>query len=552
MATNRSEGASPSARDDRTLRAIEAMLGDREEAAVALTHFATAVVEVVTTSATWSTPSGRLATTVALNMLTRFAARVRVRMIGHLSSVDAAAFDRDIARVRCIDARPGHSIHVIRAECEMSVDAATLWLGDGIETELARRVDAEELVAVGADAWTCVLTRGKLAGPIESTDVPFGVLTGVCFGVAEVFKTLLAQAAPAEARAAIRRRFVRDWRYSAWRADRITLADSTAPSALPALTLSGVTLVGAGAVGNFVALGLSTTPAVCGTIETFDHKLVDEKNLNRCFYFTEADVAMRKVAVVACAASRDGLRFVAHHGEFSIADAAAADVIVSAVDNNLVRHRIQEALPKSIIEGSTSSTTVTVATHSGVDERTCLVCRHPDPESGMERVRPLTVEETAAATGLGVEVISTSLIDEGTGVTDALLARVRRSSPIAAGVLQRERDAGADLCGALGALRQELGTREVPQEASVPFVSGFAGIQVAAEITKTALRSAGHADVPVLDNEISLDLGRDYSRHQGLSGANPARSDCAFCQNRREQACRVYSSRWDVPSRRSP
>jgi hypothetical protein len=547
MTTRSFEHAESSLRDDRTIRSIQAALGDRDSADIALTHFVRTGVEVALAATTWMMPAGRLAVNVALNMLARFTARLSVRIVGVLTADDLASIENDLARVRLIDTRPGHTVTLVVHGGDLSPATIVLWIGDGSAKDLPAHTDSDQIIAIGADAWTCVIARGRVAGAIESSDVPFGVLAGVCFGVAEVFKTLLAGGAPSAERAAIRRRFVGDWSYSVWRADRIAAPDATAPAILPPLTLVGVTLVGAGAVGNFIALGLSATGAVKGEVQLFDHKVVDEKNLNRCYYFAEPDLSSPKVDVVARRASRVDLRIVPNNRELTAVDAADAVILVSAVDNNRVRHVMQEALPNVIIEGSTSATTATVSVHTGVDQRTCLVCRHPDQASGLERVRPLTLEEAAAATGLRVDVVSTGLTDGGSAVTDALLQQVRGSNPLAARVLERERDAGADLCGALGTLREELGTREVPQEASVPFVSGFAGVQAAAEVVKLALRRSGYALAPLLDNETSLDLGRDYSRHSRLSGRYPPRADCSLCQERYEQVRSVYASRWRLP-----
>jgi hypothetical protein len=211
------------------------------------------------------------------------------------------------------------------------------------------------------------------------------------------------------------------------------------------------------------------------------------------------------------------------------------------VDNNEVRHRMQEALPDVLIQGSTGATTVAISVHRPGNGRSCLVCRHPDAHVGISRRVSLSIEAAADLTGLNEEEIATGRVGGSMEITDALIARVAARSTGAAEVLRRARDGGQDVCGALGNLRAELGDTIGPQEASVPFVSNLAGVLAAAEVVKQLMRAAGAENVPELDNVLQIDIGRDYSRPERLSFAEPPRADCSLCVDRAEAVSEVLA-----------
>lgn len=538
----------PVARDDRTRRALELVVG-AERADVSLTHFAASRVEVCVGARSLETANGMLATTAMLNMLGRFVGTVELRVVGTTTSAVDAALDDTFERLRRIDTRVGRSVRRVDAGVAGEGEVGgRIWIGDVRSAPAGgSSCEAEMDVHVAFDAWTCALRRGAAAGAVVAATVPFGALIAACFAVAEVFKTLVASSVPESEVESFRRRFVHDWHFSAWTMERfgqgISVTPRTAPEVLPPLAVDGVLQVGAGAVGNATALAFASAAAVVGELAVLDLKCVDVKNLNRCFFFTEDDIDAPKVEALERAAARPDWRVRGRHQLFDAAAADGRSIILSTVDNNEVRHRMQEALPDVLIEGATGGTTVAVGVHTPGNGRSCLVCRHPDPEIGVTRRVPLSLADAAAATGLTEAELASGRVGGETVITDEVIERVAARSADAAAALKRAREDGQDLCGALGDLRAQLGTVRGPREASIPFVSNLAGVLAAAEVIKLLLRAGGVPDVPVLDNVLEIDLARNYGRHARLAFLEPPRSDCAVCQERADHVAQVYGNR---------
>lgn len=536
------------AREDRTRRALELVVG-ADYTDVALTHFVASRVTVCVHASDLNMPNAMLASVAALNMLGRFVGVVEVAVVGVASPEVEATLDVAIEKLGRIDSRTGRRIFRTADGAAVDGDVGDrIWIGDP-NRHIANRAQStsETNIYVAFDGWTCALRRGASAGPVIASTVPFGALTAMCFAVAEVFKNLAASAVPLDSLAMFRRRFVHDWRFSAWNMERIVEGEAdillSAPSAIPPLALHDVLQVGAGAVGNATALAFTSTPTLFGELSVLDIKCVDATNLNRCFYFTEDDVAAPKVDVLERSASRADLRVRGRYERFAAASLRGKSIILSTVDNNEVRHRMQEALPDVLVEGATGGTVVAVGVHTPGNGRSCLVCRHPDPNLGVSRRVPLSLVDTAGTIGLTEHEIASGKVAGDSMISDEVISRVAACSAEAATVLGTARSEGRDLCGALGELRAQLGTVSGPREASVPFVSNLAGVLAAAEVVKLLMRAAGTQDVPVLENIVEIDLARDYSRNSRLAFREPPRSDCALCQERLQAVTRHYARR---------
>lgn len=542
--------ATERARDDRTRRTLELLVG-AERADLTLTHFLAGRVEVHVAESTAEMPNGFLGVIATLNMLSRFVGKVELRIAGRRGGAIEARLELELTRLRRIDSRPGREVLLSWVEHGVTESlreqaVVRVWIGEPAEPR-SFLGDSDNDVSIKFDAWTCELKRGAPVDAPQSSSVPFGALSAACFAVSEVFKTLIAASVPDAERAGFRRRFTHAWRFSAWSMERLgsqlTAVDGVGPQTVRPLVLDAVLQVGAGAVGNATALAFSGMSTLAGNLGVVDFKPVDEKNLNRCFYFTEEHLGRPKVEVLEESASRPGLLVRGLNEGFRADHASASAVVLSTVDNNEARHRMQESLPATLVEGATGGTTVAVAVHSAGNGRSCLACRHPDPELGATRREPLSVSAAAQATGLTEEEITSGQVRGDVAITDEIIARVAARSPEAAAVLQRAREAGQDLCGALGDIRSLLGTVTGPREASVPFVSNLAGVLAAAEVVKVLMRNAGDQNVPMLDNVLQLDLARDYSRHDRLSFVEPPRSDCGLCQARAELVAHVRAKR---------
>lgn len=535
-------------RDDRTRLVLASIVGE-DRVDLSLTHFANGCVVVCASAATLATPNGMLAAIASWNMLSRFVGTVELRVIGAMTPAIEPTLNAAFTRLQGIDTRAGRTVHLaVQGAAGLKHSGPCIFIGDtGPDLTGIFCNDPTADVHIAFDGWTCALRRGVGAGSVDVSTVPFGALSAACFAVAEVFKTLVASSVPESELSVFRRRFVYDWRFSAWTMDRLSgIAPNhatRAPESLPCLRIDRVLQVGAGAVGNGAALAFASTTAMSGELRVLDPKCVDVKNLNRCYYFTEADIGQTKVDVLDRAATRPGMRVRARNEVFTSDVPTDASIILSTVDNNEVRHRMQEALPEALVEGATGETTVTVSVHRPGNDRSCLVCRHPDPNRGLTRRMPLLAAEAAAITGLTEEEIAFGQVAGNTAITAEVLERVSARSPEAAALLRRARDSGMDLCGALGDMRAQLGTVQGPREAAVPFVSNLAGVLAAAEVTKRLLSASGTSDVPLLDNVLTIDLARDYSRHEQLSYAEPPLHGCMLCEERAELVARVYKQR---------
>jgi molybdopterin/thiamine biosynthesis adenylyltransferase len=479
-------------------------------------------------------------------MLTRFVGSVEMTVSGDVPGALGECLEGELETLRRIDTREGKSIALAIGKPKRTSDIE-LRLGDGVSGPDARG----STVAVSFDAWGFCLRASGFVPAVAPARIVFGALAGACFGVAEVFKRLLVRVAPDDkVRSRFESRIVRGFSYSTWLADRVepVVGDASLAAGDETVDIAGLLQVGAGAVGNASLYSLSRSAAVSGDPLLLDEKLVDRKNLNRCLYFLEDDVGLAKAIVLGDRATRSGLSVAGRKEPFAPSLGSDRALLLSTVDNNAARHLMQEALPRFLVQGSTSGTSVAVSVHTAVDGKSCLVCRHPDPTVGVPRTRALTVAETVSRLGIENRVVTSGQFEGSQVITDQLIGRVRATNGMAAAFLEEARAVGKDLCGALGEFRQQYGVAEAPEEPSVPFVSAFAGVQAAAEVVKLGLRDRG-VDAPVLGNVLEIDLARDYARHSRLSFVQARLSDCPLCVQREDQVRLLYRKRWGRPRR---
>lgn len=532
-------------RDDRTVRTLAQVLGSSERGELAFTHFMAARVLVSVSAAALTAPNGWLAFATAANMITRFVGRVDLEVVGLTHQESERWIDRVnvlVEDLRSIDTRPEKVVSQLIPGTDREAYSVHLHVADGP----VNFAPGAYGLSITCSAWECSLLAGAPAGRVVPSHTPFGGLAAACFGVAEVFKAVLVRSADEEERPRLQRRLVRSVSYSTWTAawtDFLSDED-VAWSADLSLNLSQLVQVGAGAVGNATALAFAAWSAFSGVPRLLDTKVVDTLNLNRCMLFRERHVGLPKVTVVAQETERAEFSWRATEQLFDARREEASWLILSTVDNNEVRHQMQEALPAWLVQGSTNGTQVAVSVHSAVDDRSCLVCRHPDPATGTVKHRALTVEETSARLGVIAEVIESGFYKGSMAITPEFLAVVRASDPALATFFEEEAALGRDLCGAVGNFRLRFGIASGPDEPSVPFASTFAGVQAAAEVAKLALARLGVSDVPILDNVLQLDLVMNYTRESRPAFREPPRGDCQLCRQREEQVKAIYQRRY--------
>jgi hypothetical protein len=183
---------------------------------------------------------------------------------------------------------------------------------------------------------------------------------------------------------------------------------------LPALrrtTEFGVAfLAGAGAIGNSILLGLSCLNT-SGTLLVADPDSVSAGNLNRCFYFSDLDIRHPKAAALCERAGPEvpRVRLVPHAARLQ--DVPGADHIerlIVAVDSRRARRHLQEQIPRTVFDASTTGIAEVVLHFNDVSQRqhACLSCVYR-----AEAVEDAHERHVAEALGVSVADVRTHHID---------------------------------------------------------------------------------------------------------------------------------------------
>jgi hypothetical protein len=168
-------------------------------------------------------------------------------------------------------------------------------------------------------------------------------------------------------------------------------------------------LAGAGAIGNAFLLGLSTLD-VSGTIHIADHDSVSPGNLNRCVFFSAADVGLPKATVLASRAALPLVRLVPHVERLqAVPGADHIEQLVVGVDSPRARRHLQDQLPHKVFDASTTGIAEIVLHFNDITRReyACLSCvYHAQPlEEAHER-------HVAEALGVTLQDVRTQYVDQ--------------------------------------------------------------------------------------------------------------------------------------------
>lgn len=524
-------GPHPDQRDDRTLAALELLLGDIL-GPVALSHFDRVTVAITVDETLAPHGVHYLALETLLNELTRFIGTVLV-----MTSRGAAwcpAVHSLLQVIERIDPRPGKTI-AWTEPAPLPMLAVHLHLGAyppslGITP-----------LSLAYDGWSCRLTAGFAKRTSVNTAIPFGALTGVSLIVAEAFKRTLAMLeVDKSVGAAFQARQMDRVGFSALMADWVPWEEPLQPDSmvLPPLPLDQMLLVGGGAVGNAALWALAHGIPSTGILRLVDPKQIVPPVLNRCLYFSADNLGLGKADTLARKAAPFPVQPITR-------EVVAEDIgwlVLSTVDNNAARHVIQEALPACIIEGATNGTHVSISRHTAVDGHACLICLHPDRSAGLPRTIPLDVASTANHLRVDERTISSSEWRGDRGISNELLAHLDAVAPDIAEVFAIAKAAGQDLCGALGEFRYRFGLQVAPREPALPFVSAFAGFMAAATTVRLVAGNAGIV-VPSVPERQLLDLARRGVRNR-VSRTEAVNPSCSFCQARRSPVRRLFATKW--------
>lgn len=244
------------------------------------------------------------------------------------------------------------------------------------------------------------------------------------------------------------------------------------PASDPAVVLDHV-LAGVGAVGSALLATFWACPGVVGKLHAVDadEKGVDATNLNRCVIFTDDDIGRAKATTAATRLSNPSSAGLEITGESGRAEMAVGGTthLISAVDTPEARGALADRYPASCVQASTRDLRVEMLRVNPTVSGACLRCFNP-PRSQV------------ADDDLRAQV---DLDDD-----DAIVDHAEALGVVPHDVRQWVMSGG---CGTLGdrmlsRLRPSAGSEA---EFSVGFVSVLAGVLLAGQVIKDALRRHG-------------------------------------------------------------
>lgn len=279
----------------------------------------------------------------------------------------------------------GNAVSVHRGSSDTTVDFSICI--DGTQPFVR---DGINICARGWLAWVGTGAAPQL--PVAEGDAnPLGPYFAACLAAAEAFKF---------ARGLTKGRFAENICYSVWQGGEVSPGSPGRAPDVGALTIPSFLMVGAGAVGQGIALALAALESPAAFTVTIDHDTHEDTNLNRCFLAGEDDEHDPKVDVVRkfrTTQSLGGHEFQGTLTEF-VADPPTSDLppemateiandtfhlIISAVDRNDSRWDIQGLNPNIAVGGSTDKLTAKAIVY-GTDHHACLACHNPREEAAGE------------------------------------------------------------------------------------------------------------------------------------------------------------------------
>jgi hypothetical protein len=277
------------------------------------------------------------------------------------------------------------------------------------------------------------------------------------------------------------------------------------------IELHDAVMVGAGGVANGFLWALRELD-VHGQLTIADPKAVRSGNLNRCFYYTVADLNKSKALMLAQHAAFDGLQLEGYLGTFQdlVGERGSPRLAITTPDSRRARRLAQDQLPLAVVDASTTDVSgVVIHSHKQRTESACLGCIYSFIRAEGDR-------EHDIASGLGV-----SVADVQTGLIDQTIAqKIAAAHPD----LQVEDIIGISLeslykekCGE-GALLTSAGEQAL---APFAFISALAGALQALELARF-VQGVGQGS-----NYMNLDpWSPPHARVRRLKGRLPA---CHFC-----------------------
>lgn len=226
--------------------------------------------------------------------------------------------------------------------------------------------------------------------PITNDKNPFGSLVAGCLGVGEIFKFLSGM--KSDAGEYLTNFCLSSYDFSCYNNKTIydkKFLERNNPKFPNKIDLKELVIVGCGAVGHAFSQSIYAIENIRGTLTIIDRKydeygkleLIESTNLARYILANNNDLKRCKASLLA---ERLGTKKEFHidYSDESFQDWSNShnekiQHIVSCVDNNKVRHDIQEKLPRKLHGGSTQDLRVQISTYDLTKNIQCLKCYNP-------------------------------------------------------------------------------------------------------------------------------------------------------------------------------
>lgn len=376
-----------------------------------------------------------------------------------------------------------------RLEQEVRDLARSLWTVDTVEvlTELdaPSTTPAHAVLNVGVvvpdDArWTTINSNGWLArvsstpgclGTDTALSNPLGAMAAAALGVSEVFKRVYG-IEPAKAP------LLEATEFSLYNLSAD--APVTGPELPAAIHLPDTLLVGAGAIGNAIALLMSQLQ-LHGRVHIVDKQTFAEENFGTCVLLDDqAWVGTGKAQRLAQVITSEAL--VGSFEQAPIATAArgptlrsmAVELVLNALDDVEARRDTQLMWPSVLVDGAINAVGAAVRVHRLDRPRwACMRC-------GFKQAKASAIAMQSAATGLSEAALAS---DHGRALTDSDIATAKAElRPW----LQEQQRLGRTLCATIAeAQARQVGLNLAAGfRPSAPFVAAMSAALVMAEALK--------------------------------------------------------------------
>jgi molybdopterin/thiamine biosynthesis adenylyltransferase len=275
--------------------------------------------------------------------------------------------------------------------------------------------DVSAILCVGFESnpqlpWTTINSNGWVARVASSGEAlprdmeqsnPIGALMAASFGVTETFKRLYG--VPPEVVPVVR--LVEFSLY-----DLKTSPNDVGPKLPDDITIPDTLIVGAGAIGNGVALLLSQLK-LKGRLHIVDKQAYGEENFGTCTLLDGADWlnSSKAECIARWLEQRSDLHVTAEQGLVANARSGAVvssmvvDLVLNGLDDVAARHDVQMLWPTTLVDGGINAIGAGVVTHRlDHPEGACLRCTFSLPSQDDRELQ-------SKATGLSKASLTTNL-----------------------------------------------------------------------------------------------------------------------------------------------